>query len=105
MEATDASRLVCVVVVSYQEHSLTHTSTTGLIDRPLRAGEIFSFESGGPARTRYMYRAQKKFLGDERAKKNSSRFFLRSCSCRCRGPPCPSFTFLLLPPIWLKNIN
>ena len=25
MEATDASRLVCVVVVSYQEYSLTHT--------------------------------------------------------------------------------
>ena len=24
MEATDASRLVCVVVVSYQEYSLTH---------------------------------------------------------------------------------
>ena len=25
MEATDTSRLVCVVVVSYQEYSLTHT--------------------------------------------------------------------------------
>jgi len=25
MEATDASRLVCVVVVSYQEYSLTHS--------------------------------------------------------------------------------
>ena len=25
MEATDASRLVCVVVVSYQEYSLSHT--------------------------------------------------------------------------------
>ena len=31
MEATDASRLVCVVVVSvsYQEYSLTHGSFTG----------------------------------------------------------------------------
>ena len=27
MEATDASRLVCVVVVSYQEYSLTHSLT------------------------------------------------------------------------------
>ena len=27
MEATDASRLVCVVVVSYQEYSLTHTES------------------------------------------------------------------------------
>ena len=26
MEATDASRLVCVVVVSYQEYSLTHVN-------------------------------------------------------------------------------
>ena len=26
MEATDASRLVCVVVVSYQEYSLTHST-------------------------------------------------------------------------------
>ena len=25
MEATDASRLVCVVMVSYQEYSLTHS--------------------------------------------------------------------------------
>ncbi len=29
MEATDASRLVCVVVVSYQEYSLTHSLTWG----------------------------------------------------------------------------
>ena len=28
MEATDASRLVCVVVVSYQEYSLTHSLYT-----------------------------------------------------------------------------
>ena len=27
MEATDASRLVCVVVVSYQEYSLTQTKS------------------------------------------------------------------------------
>ena len=46
MEATDASRLVCVVVVSYQERILTHTNpleaTTGeAIVRPdggLRGG-------------------------------------------------------------------
>ena len=31
MEATDASRLVCVVVVSYQEYSLTHTPSLLII--------------------------------------------------------------------------
>ena len=27
MEATDVSRLVCAVVISYQEYSLTHSPT------------------------------------------------------------------------------
>ena len=32
MEATDASRLVCVVVVSYQEYSLTHSRAAAVPD-------------------------------------------------------------------------
>ena len=36
MEATDASRLVCVVVVSYQEYALTHSR----VSLSVKCGEL-----------------------------------------------------------------
>ena len=48
MEATDASRLVCVVVVSYQEYSLTHeTSTCDVHGEALKVGAQVGAKAGG----------------------------------------------------------
>ena len=47
MEATDASRLVCVVVVSYQEYSLTHSQLAGLSAGPPNRVELIGAGSLG----------------------------------------------------------